>query len=411
MFAKLGFRISDYDEVCDVYVINTCTVTAESDRKSRQIIRRAKEKNPSAVIMVCGCYAQRSPDEVSALDGVSYICGTNGKMRMANTALEILESNGNIPQRTEVLPLDGVSFENMSISTAPRTRAYVKIEDGCECRCTYCAIPDARGPVRSKPKDYILAEIEELSFGGTKEIVLTGIETASYGTDIGGYGLIDLLEEIEEKSSVERIRLGSLTPEIMREDFVHRICALKKPVPHFHLSVQSGSDNVLRAMKRRYNTRQVLAAMAHMRTHRPQVMFTTDMMVGFPGESEGDFADTLKFTEEARFLDMHIFAYSKRKNTPAATYPKQIDERVKKLRSEQLCELRDSINGQILSDVVKEERKLSVVFETYEHKMMTGHSSEYIKVSAPSDENIHGMIKTVVPTATKDKQIIGKIID
>ncbi|MDY3846561.1 MAG: tRNA (N(6)-L-threonylcarbamoyladenosine(37)-C(2))-methylthiotransferase MtaB [Eubacteriales bacterium] len=411
IFEKLGFRISDYNEVCDVYVINTCTVTAESDRKSRQIIRRAKEKNPSAVIMVCGCYSQRSPEEVAAIDGVSYVCGTNGKTEMAEKALQILNRNGESITRINVSSLDKAKFEKMSILTAPRTRAYLKIEDGCDCRCTYCAIPDARGPVRSKPKDEVIAEINALSDGGTKEIVLTGIETASYGSDFGGYGLIDLLEEIEEKSSVERIRLSSLTPEILRDDFIHRICALKKPVPHFHISMQSGSNNVLRAMKRRYNTEQVLKAMEHMRSHRPEVMFTTDMMVGFPGESDSDFEDTLEFTGKAGFLDMHVFAYSKRKNTPAALYAYQIDEKIKRSRSERLCKLRDEITAKILAGVVSEKRKLSVVFETYSDGIMTGHSAEYIKVSAPSDKNIHGEIKTVIPQAVGEKQIFAEIAE
>ena len=410
-FEKLGFIVFDFDDICDVYVVNTCTVTSESDRKSRQIIRRAIQKNPDAVVMVCGCFAQTSPEEIAKIDGVSYICGTNGKSRMAEKAKELLENRSNITV-TEVGSLIGSPFEHMKITRAPRTRAYVKIEDGCDCKCSYCAIPGARGSVRSKPAQDILSEINMLAQSGTKEVVLTGIEAASYGADLNGYKLIDLLEDVEEAGMVERIRLGSLTPEIMRPEFIDRISKLRKVAPHFHLSMQSGCDRTLANMKRRYNTRMALNSMEKLREQISGVMFTTDIMVGFPGESDEDFSDTLKFTEQARFLDMHIFAYSRRKNTEADLYPCQIAENVKHERSVRLSELRDRISKEILSEVVKEQRKLSVVFETCEDGVWTGHSAEYIRVLAPATGggNLHGEIRTVMPEFTKNKSIKGKII-
>lgn len=412
-FVKLGFTVLGYSDICDVYVVNTCTVTAESDRKSRQIIRRAIQRNPNAVIIVMGCYSQTSPEEVSKIRGVSYICGTDGKTAVAEKALQLLKQRNDDASFAcicDVSSLDGVPFEQMSISHAPRTRAYVKIEDGCECRCTYCAIPNARGGVRSKAPDDVLKELSVLADNGVREVVLTGIETASYGHDLGGYRLIDLLERIERESNIERIRLGSLTPEIIRPEFVARIAKLGKMTPHFHLSMQSGCDRTLAAMKRRYNTRMVLDGMNLLRKEIPSVMFTTDMMVGFPGESDDDFLETLDFVRKARFLDMHVFAYSKRKNTPAADYPFQVDEIIKHERSKILTGLASEITGDILDSVVSEKRRLSVVFETEENGVWTGHSREYIEVQAPFCGNIHGAVLDVIPEAVSGKSIIGKIL-
>ncbi len=408
-FLSRGFLAVDFSERADVYVINTCTVTAESDRKCRQVIRRAVRKNPHAVVMVVGCYAQRSPDEIVNIEGVSYVSGTNGKMLLPEEAERLLK-NKTEKAVLAVTSLDGAPFEKMSVYGTPRTRAYLKIEDGCECKCTYCAIPSARGGVRSKaPKD-VLEEIETLVSGGTREVVLTGIETASYGADLNGYRLIDLLEEIDEKSTVERVRLGSLTPELMREDFVLRLSRLKKIVPHFHLSVQSGSDGVLKRMKRRYNSRMALEAMERLRAAMPAVRFTTDVMVGFPGESEEEFEETLAFAEKASFLDMHVFAYSRRKGTEADAYAGQVPEPIKRERSACLIALASHLRQKNLEDITRQGAPLYVLFETKEGSEWHGHSDEFAPVSVSSEEDLHGEMRSVLPLSVSDGVILGKLI-
>ena len=410
-FLARGFLAVDFSEQADVYVINTCTVTAESDRKCRQVIRRALRKNPDAVIMVMGCYAQRSPDELVRIDGVSYVSGTDGKMKIPDEAEKLLSKKSQKAEKAilAVTSLDGVPFEKMSVYGAPRTRAYLKIEDGCECRCTYCAIPDARGPVRSKAPEDVLAEIETLMKGGTREVVLTGIETASYGADLEGCRLVDLLEMIDAKSSVERIRLGSLTPEMMREETVFRLARLKKLVPHFHLSMQSGSSGVLKRMKRRYNAQMALEALKRLRAAFPTVQFTTDMMVGFPGESEEEFEETLAFTKEAAFLDMHVFAYSRRKGTEADRYENQIPEAVKHERSARLIALAATLREENLRDIVKRGKPLTVLFETNENGLWHGHSDEFAPVAVRSDEDLHGEMRSVLPLSVSPTEIFGEL--
>ena len=297
-FAAAGFTVSDFDAVCDVYVVNTCTVTVESDRKSRQMIRRAVRTNPAAAVIVTGCSSQLHPDEVAAIKGVSYVSGNDRKMNLPEIALELL-SRPKTAAQNAVRDLAGVPFERAAITKAPRTRAFVKIEDGCNCRCAYCAIPLARGPVRSKAPSDVLDEVRALVKSGTREIVLTGIETAAYGIDLEGYRLIDLIEDVANKTDVERIRLSSLAPEMMTPGVIRRLAGIKKLAPHFHLSLQSGSDAVLAGMRRPYRTKQVREAIAALRESIPGVTFTTDVIVGFPGETEENFCETVAFCREA----------------------------------------------------------------------------------------------------------------
>lgn len=399
-FVRLGFERVPFEEKADVYVINTCTVTAESDRKSRQMIRRAARRNPGAVVMVVGCFSETSPEEAMRIPGVSYVAGSEGKMRVPARALSLLKerADGAAPSlHCERLPLAGAAFEPMTVETAPRTRAYVKIEDGCECRCTYCAIPGARGHVRSKPPQDVLAEVEGLCRQGTEEVVLTGIETASYGAELAGFRLIDLLEMLEEKSTVSRIRLGSLTPEVVRDDFVGRIGKLSKIAPHFHLSVQSGSDAVLAGMKRRYRAAFALEAMEKLRAAMPRVEFTTDMMVGFPGETEANFEETLAFSEKAAFLAMHVFAYSPRKGTPAALYPDQVPEAIKHERSARLIALAGRMRRERLCAMVARGTPLHVLFEARHGSRFFGHSDEFAEVALETAEDLHGRFLPVLP--------------
>ena len=401
-FEKQGFLLAQRGEPCDVYVINTCTVTAEADRKCRQCIRRVLKTNPQALVMVTGCYSQTSAEEIAKIQGVGYISGTYGKMQLAERAKELLASPPNAPVVC-VTDLADAPFEKMHICRSPRTRAYVKIEDGCECRCTYCTIPNARGPVRSKAPEDVMREVETLIAGGTREVVLTGIETASYGVDLDGTRLIDLLEELDARGLADRIRLGSLTPEVVTEDFATRLGKLKSITPHFHLSMQSGSDRVLAMMKRRYNTRQALAAMDRIRRVMPRVQFTTDLMVGFPGETEEMFSETLEFVKQARFLSMHVFAYSRRKGTPADTYADQIAEDEKSRRSHVLMTLGDKIRDEILDEIVGRKEPLRVLLETKKGDVYTAHSDEFIEVhlAAPTGAK-QGDLLDVTPTRHQD---------
>ncbi|MBQ8174570.1 MAG: tRNA (N(6)-L-threonylcarbamoyladenosine(37)-C(2))-methylthiotransferase MtaB [Clostridia bacterium] len=407
-FARRGFLVRDFSEACDVYVVNTCTVTAESDRKCRQFIRRAAAQNPQAPVLVCGCYAQTSPKDVLKIEGVAYVCGTGGKMKLAEAALELLRES----EKEPVCAVTNVflePFERMTVEHAPRTRAYVKIEDGCSCRCTYCAIPLARGSVRSKAPADVLTEVARLAAGGSREVVLTGIETAAYGEDLGNTHLIDLLEMLDKREDTPRIRLGSLSPELVRPDFITRFAKLHTAVPHLHLSMQSGSDNVLRGMRRRYNTAMALASLRALREAIPNVQFTTDLMVGFPGESDADFEETLAFCREARFLDVHVFAYSRRPGTVAADMDGQVPESVKRERSARLIAEKNKIREEILSSVVTEGKPLSVLFETKGKDGWLGHTDSFIEVCVPSEENLSGEIAEVVPIATENGILYGQL--
>lgn len=408
-FEGEGFVLRPFTEVCDVYLVNTCTVTAESDRKSRQVIRRAIKKNPAAIVMVSGCYSQTSPAEVAAIEGVSAVIGNHDKMSLPRIARELIDNKQTKPYILNT-NIEEAPFEPMCITRAPRTRAYVKIEDGCECRCSYCAIPGARGRVRSKRPEDVIAEVEALSAKGTAEVVLTGIETASYGVDFdNGYRLIDLLEELDRRKSCRRIRLGSLSPEGMREDFVKRLSSLAIVVPHFHLSMQSGSDSVLRGMRRRYNREMALSALARLRARIPSVQFTTDMMVGFPGEGEAEFLETLDFVKKARFLDMHVFAYSRRKNTPAATYPAQVSEEEKHRRSQILIAEKNRIRDEILDTLIGEGAPLSVVVETVKDGIASAHAENFAELRFPAEGCEHGEVILVRPLSHADGVIFGEI--
>ncbi len=420
-FVREGFEIADFSEVCDAYIINTCTVTEESDRKSRQFIRRAVRKNPEAVVAALGCYTQRAPDEVAKIDGVSVVIGTQDKLTVVERVKELLEKRKNalgsntteeIPTVISVGSLDCASFEQMTVKSAPRTRAYVKIEDGCESKCTYCAIAPARGPVRSKAPADVIAEVEGLSKGGTLEIVLTGIETGSYGKDFAEkYTLADLLTELDRRGSATRIRLGSLAPELMGKEFVEKTRGIKILTPHFHISMQSGSDSVLRAMKRRYNSEMAYENIMRLKDAFSGAMFTTDLMVGFPGESEEDFLETVNFLRRVGFLDAHIFAYSKREGTPAAQYENQIPEPVKRRRSEELIRVKCEVRDKLLSEVVAAHQPLSCILESEKDGCYTAHSDSFIEVSLEYESGNTGKLLDVIPLCHKDGVIYGKALN
>ena len=408
-FEREGVRVLPFREKCDIYVINTCTVTAESDRKSRQMIRRAILANPDAIVAVCGCYSQRSPSDIEKIEGVSICIGTQDKLTVVPLALDML--NKRRERTVSVTPLDGACFEPMSITHAPRTRVYVKIEDGCESRCSYCAIADARGPVRSKPISDVVKEVEALAKKGTREVVLTGIETGSYGKDLGmKNGLGELIALLDKRGSCERIRLGSLAPELIGEDFVNTVKDCKILAPHFHMSMQSGSDRILNAMRRRYSSDMALKNIMRIKEAIPDAQFTTDMMVGFPGESDEDFTKTVEFVRKVGFIDVHVFAYSRRKNTPAATYSGQIDEAVKKQRSAALIKEKNLVRDGVLEEIVRSGKLLSCILESERDGIYTAHSDEYFEVNVQAPNGMEGEMVKVLPVSHKNGIITGKLI-
>ena len=424
--ATLGCKVAQYEtealreafladgclevsEDADIVAVNTCTVTAEADRKCRQAIRRLARRHPRAKILALGCYAQSHPERVAALPGVAYVGGTADKMAAVSVARALLA--GRTVSPLAVRPLEGEGYEPMAVSSAPRTRAYVKIVDGCDCRCSYCAIPAARGPVRSRPREDILAEVARLAEGGTREVVLTGIETASYGRDLrDGYRLIDLLEEVD-RLPIDRLRLGSLTPEVMKPDFIRRIAVLSHITPHFHLSVQSGSSRVLAGMRRRYHAEMAEGAIEALRSAIPGVTLTCDMIVGFPGETEEDFRETLAFSERARFLSMHVFAYSPRRGTPAATLPGQVAEEVKAARSAALSALAERMTAALLGEAVAAGAPLSVLVETVRGGIARGHTPSFLPVAFPAARAVSGDILTVLPTEARDGTLLGILME
>lgn len=394
-----GFLIKPHTEFCDAYIINTCTVTAESDRKARQMIRRMIGKNYKAFILVTGCYSQVSPEEVAAIEGVDYVCGSSNKMTVVEKLSELIRRGGKNEKAELCVPdLDLSSFEQMSIRRFDRTRAYVKIEDGCESKCTYCTIPASRGPIRSKPFSEVIDEVKALTENGVREVVLTGIETGSYGRDLPEKeSFASLLVAIDKIDGIGRVRTGSLDPTVIKPQFVDKIRDLKSLCPHFHLSLQSGSSKILALMKRKYNAEQAISSIETLREAIPGVQLTTDVIVGFPGESEEDFLETCDFVRRAKFLMIHVFPYSKRKDTVAATMKEQISESVKHQRVAELSRISREIRAEILDQKISEKRNTDVLFETWHNGYAYGHTTDFIEIKVKTDKKMHGLIRSVRP--------------
>ncbi len=391
-----GFEIKKSSQKCDAYIINTCTVTAESDRKARQLIRRMITKNQNAFILVTGCYSQISPNDVSSIDGVDYVCGNTNKMSVVDKLCSLIKQGKPKEAETCVPQLDGADFECMSIKKFDRTRAYVKIEDGCESKCTYCTIPAARGGIRSKPFKDVINEVKSLIAGGCAEVVLTGIETGSYGVDLDeGEDLASLLCEIDKLDGIGRVRLGSLDPTVIKPEFVNRIKNLKSLAPHFHLSLQSGSDRILALMKRKYNSKQAMQSIERLRDAIPHVKFTTDIITGFPGETDEDFQASCDFVRKAGFLMVHAFPYSKRKGTLAAEMKDQVPEDIKKQRVHALSEVCRKVRSDLLDEVISSEEPIEVLFESFDGKYVSGHSADFVEIKVMHNGEMHGQLSYV----------------
>lgn len=408
---KNGLSIMPASSVCDAYVINTCTVTAESDRKARQFIRRAISKNPSAFIVVTGCLAQSAPEDIAKINGVDCIIGNTNKLLAATSIVKLMERGvKNAVPEIIVEDIDNAAFEQMSIKKFDRTRAYVKIEDGCENKCSYCIIPSARGKVRSKDPDELLNEVRELVKGGCREIVLTGIETASYGKDLDGVSLADILCKVDKIEGIGRVRLGSLDPSLIKPDFVKKIASLPSLAPHFHLSLQSGSDKILGLMRRKYNSKMAMNAIELLRNEIPNVKFTTDVIVGFPGESEEDFENTVEFVKKAKFLTVHIFPYSKRKGTPAEKMNDQVSTEEKSRRLHRLEAEVSAVRKSILLEEIERAPIRSVLFESFDGNYAYGHTDDFIEVAVTADNPLRSELHEVRLTHSDGSLCFGEII-
>ncbi|MGM9642626.1 MAG: tRNA (N(6)-L-threonylcarbamoyladenosine(37)-C(2))-methylthiotransferase MtaB [Eubacteriales bacterium] len=404
-----GFTVCDAGEVCDGYIVNTCTVTAEADRKARQMIRRAARLNPQAAIIVTGCTAEYSAEELAGIEGVIAVCGNAKKLECVDIIEKYFSNSTDKYPLICVSPVEEAEFEKMNLKAFPRTRAYIKIEDGCENKCAYCAIPKARGNVRSKLHEDVIREVSGFVDAGTKEVVLTGIETASYGKDIG-VELSTLLKYIDAFVSGKcTVRLGSLDPSLFKEKFVNDIKGLKSLAPHFHISLQSGSSSVLALMRRKYNADGARAALARLREAIPNVMFTTDIIVGFPGETEENFDQTVEFVKEARFLMAHIFPYSEREGTPAAEMPESVPVEVRRERAARLTEIQNSVRDSILDEIIATEPEVKVLFETFSNGMASGHTANFLEVAVQSKTDLHGRIHSVKLKSHKDGICLGTL--
>jgi threonylcarbamoyladenosine tRNA methylthiotransferase MtaB len=361
------------------------------------MIRRVSRNSPNAPIIVTGCTAEYFPEELAQIDGVIAVCGNAKKLE----CVELLDSYFTSSEARSarpvmsVPPIEDAEFEKMSLTGFPRTRVYIKIEDGCENKCAYCAIPGARGNVRSKRPEDVLDEVRGFITAGCHEIVLTGIETASYGKDLCGVTLSSLLCDVDKIAGGCKIRLGSLDPSLFKEKFVQEISGISSLAPHFHISLQSGSSHVLALMKRKYNADGARAAMKRLRDAIPDVMLTTDIITGFPGETDEDQKETEEFLKEARFLSAHIFPYSEREGTIAASMKDKVPVDVRRHRAARLNEIQNSIRASILDEEIAKRPIRRVLFETFSDSKVYGHTDSFLEICADSEADLHGQIREV----------------
>lgn len=408
LFQEKGYEVVSIDESADVYLINTCTVTNFGDRKSRQLIRRVKRQNEDAIVVVLGCYAQTAPEEIMAVEGVNLVVGTKDRTQLVEMVENYHAEKGvenfvtNIMKEREFEPL---SVQKLT----DRTRAYIKIQDGCSQYCSYCIIPYARGPIRSRaPKD-VLEEVVVLANNGFKEVVLTGIHVASYGKDREDTDLLSIVKEVHAVEGIMRIRFSSIEPNVVTEEFAQTMASLPKVCQHFHLSLQSGCDHTLQEMNRKYTTEKYRQAAALLRKYLPNVALTTDIIVGFPGESAEDYEQSYAFAKEMAFSKIHVFPYSPKKGTPAAERKDQLPSAVKTERSQKLLKLSDEMSANFMQKQVG--NVVEVLFEKkLESGLYEGHTSNYIKVHCNAENDLENKIAKVKITSISDEIACGEII-
>lgn len=399
LLKKAGYEIVSFQDQADVYIINTCSVTNMADRKSRQMLHKAKKQNPNAVVVATGCYVQTATEKVAQDLSIDLVVGNNRKKDIVEILNEYYAEKEAGEQVKEEYVIDinhTDEYEDLEISTVTEhTRAHLKIQDGCNNFCSYCIIPYARGRIRSRTMESIKAELERLSASGFKEIVLTGINLSCY--DDNGKKLIDVIEMADNVNGIERIRLGSLDPEVVTEDFVERLGKVKKICPHFHFSLQSGCDKTLKAMNRHYTSDEYYEKCQLIRKYIDNPAFTTDVIVGFPGETEEDYISSREFVKKVKFAELHVFKYSKRDGTVAAKMPNQIDEKIKTLRSEDLIKTGEELTKEFRQTKIGQDT--TVLFEEKilldNKEYWVGHTVDYIKIAVPEKENLEGQIRKV----------------
>lgn len=407
-FQEAGYEIVDFNEKADIYIVNTCTVTNMSDRKSRQILRRAKELNENAVVVAVGCYVQVAKNEIDKIPEIDFTLGTNEKVNIVENVENFLK-NGNEISIDDVLH-NSKYGDFGDITYTEKTRAVIKVQDGCDRFCSYCIIPYARGRVRSRNPENVVKEIKDIASKGIKEVVITGIHVASYGKDFkNGYGLIDLLEEINQIEGIERIRLGSIEPLWITDEVIERLKKLEKICHHFHLSLQSGCTETLKRMNRRYTAEQFEEIVKKLRNTYNDVILTTDIIVGFAGETEEEFQTTYNFLKKIRFYKTHIFKYSERKGTKAAEMKDQVSGDKKEERSKILLNLSDEIEEQYLNEYVGKEVK--VLFEEKDGEYYKGHTANYLMVKVKTEKDVSNTIKNVLIKERDDLELIGSIVN
>ena len=406
IFKNAGYEIVNFEEKADIYVINTCTVTNMSDRKSRQILRQAKKTNPDSLVIGVGCYVQVAKEEVKNIPEIDLVLGTNEKVNILDYVEKYFIDNIQNIELDDVM-LNRTFGDFGSVTYTEKTRAVIKVQDGCDRFCSYCIIPYARGRVRSRKPENILNEIKEISRNGIQEVVITGIHVASYGKDFeNNYKLIDLLEEINKIEGIKRIRLGSIEPLLITEEFINRLSRLEKICHHFHLSLQSGCTQTLKRMNRRYTIQEFEEIVNRLRNAYEDVILTTDIIVGFPNETDEEFEETYKFLQKIKFYKMHVFKYSPRKGTKAAVMENQILGDIKEERSKKLLELSDKNETEYLKQYVG--KNVDVLFEEQEGDYYKGHTGNYILVKYKSkDELINNRIVNVKIIGVDGLNLIG----
>ena len=403
-FIENGYKIVKLQEKADICIVNTCTVTNIADRKSRQVLRKIRQN--AELVVAVGCYAQVAKDELEKIEEIDLVLGNNEK----NEIVKYVEKYSNMQEKSIVTDVmyqrEFLDFGN--ISYTEKTRAVIKVQDGCDRFCSYCIIPYARGRVRSRLPESIIEEIKNISKQGIKEIVITGIHIASYGKDFKKeYKLIDLLEEINQIDGIERIRLGSIEPTLITEQFIKRLIKLNKICHHFHLSLQSGCNETLKRMNRKYTTSEFEEVVNLLRKYYDDVILTTDIIVGFPGETEEEFEKTYQFLKEIKFYKMHIFKYSKRKGTKAAVMENQVDGQTQEERSEKLIELSNRNESEYNKSYIG--KKVQVLFEEQEKDIFKGHTANYILVKVKSKQNLENKIESVELTIPEENYIYGEL--
>ena len=410
LFLKAGYIQADFEDYADIYVINTCTVTSMSDRKSRQIIRRAKKKNPNSLVIVTGCYAQTAPDSVMSIPGVNLVLGTKDRNRIVEYAENLIND-----ELSKVCCVSDISkhheFEDLSVTTySDRTRAFIKVQEGCNQFCSYCIIPYARGPIRSRDMHEVLAEAKSLIECGYKEIVLVGIHIASYGLDKKNYDLADLINKVGAIEGLDRLRLSSIEPMTLNAEFIKKIKDCKTLCPHFHLSLQSGCDETLARMNRKYTTCEYKEIVDTIREHFSDAAITTDIMTGFPGETEEEIKKTASFVKEIAFADAHIFQYSQRKGTPADVMQNQVAPNIKEERSKIIEKITDDSRKAFLDSHIG--KTVPVLFEQQCHdnkEFFEGKTLNYITVRVKTNEDINNQLLNVKLISSNGYYITGKL--